>query len=305
MTTVFDTPVLGDGGIETALEERLGQELPEFAAFVLLDTQEGRDALREYYRPYLELAEHDRLPMLLDTPTWRANPDWIALVDGKTDDTRFRRLNALNVDAVTLLREYALRIAPTAQIEINGVVGPRFDEFEASQRMSAEEAEAYHGPQVRALAEAGADRVTSVTTLDAAEGLGVVRAALAATVPVVVSFTVGADGKLADGSSLAQAIRDVDEHSDHGAVGFAVNCAHPSEVLRGVDPHAAETARIIGVRLNAARDGEESAGDDPAAFSDAMVELARHIPSLQMLGGCCGTDTPHISAVADALRASG
>ncbi|MFC5337897.1 homocysteine S-methyltransferase family protein [Leucobacter denitrificans] len=303
MTTVFDTPVLGDGGIETALEDRLGQELPEFAAFVLLDTEAGRESLREYYRPYLELTERDSLPMLLDTPTWRANPDWIALVDGE-EDPQHTRLNTLNTDAVTLLREYVLRVAPNAQIEINGVVGPRFDDYEASQRMSAEEAEAYHGPQVRALADAGADRVTSVTTLDAAEGLGVVRAALAATIPVVVSFTVGADGKLADGSSIVEAIREVDEHSDRGAIGFAVNCAHPSEVLRGVDPHAPETARIIGVRLNAARDGEDGPGDEPAAFSDAMIELARHIPSLQVFGGCCGTDTPHISAVAGALRAS-
>ncbi|WP_336992715.1 hypothetical protein [Leucobacter sp. VD1] len=66
---------LADGGIETALTDRLGQRLPEFAAFTLLDTVEGREALREYYRPFLRLAiEHGR-PLVLDTPTWRANTD--------------------------------------------------------------------------------------------------------------------------------------------------------------------------------------------------------------------------------------
>ena len=41
--------VLGDGGIETDLIFRRGQDLPHFAAFVLLDTEEGREQLRAYY----------------------------------------------------------------------------------------------------------------------------------------------------------------------------------------------------------------------------------------------------------------
>jgi homocysteine S-methyltransferase len=42
---------LADGGIETVLIFQDGVELPEFAAFVLLQTPDGLDTLRRYYRP--------------------------------------------------------------------------------------------------------------------------------------------------------------------------------------------------------------------------------------------------------------
>ena len=35
--------ILGDGGIETDLIFRRGQDLPHFAAFVLLETEEGSE----------------------------------------------------------------------------------------------------------------------------------------------------------------------------------------------------------------------------------------------------------------------
>lgn len=289
---------LGDGGIETALETRLGQVLPEFAAFVLLNTASGRDALREYYRPFVELAVAERVPLMLDTPTWRANPDWIELIDGAgAGEPMAERVRALNTDAVSLVRECVLQLGSDDPIEVNGVVGPRFDEFDASQRMTADAAERYHAPQVRALAEAGADRVTAVTTLDASEGIGVVRAAARARVPAVVSFAVGPDGRLADGSTLVQAIAAVDEATQSAALGFAVNCAHPDEVALGITADAPEIARIVGFRLNAARHGADGQGDGPEAFADAMLRLAARVPSATLLGGCCGTDTPHIAAV--------
>ncbi|KUF05836.1 homocysteine S-methyltransferase family protein [Leucobacter sp. G161] len=302
---VASAVMLADGGIETALETRLGQVLPEFAAFVLLDTAEGRDALREYYRPFVELGVEARVPLVLDTPTWRANPDWVELVDGADAAVpTAERVRELNTDAVSLVRECALRLAPDAAIEVNGVVGPRFDDFEATQRMTAESAEQYHGPQVRALAEAGADRITAVTTLDAAEGIGVVRAAVAARVPVAVSFIVGPDGMLADGSTLAAAIAAVDEATGGAALGFAVNCAHPDEVLSGIDPDAPEMGRILGFRLNAARHGDDGPGDGPEAFAGALMRLATLVPSAGVFGGCCGTDAPHIAAVLAGARRS-
>jgi hypothetical protein len=41
---------LTDGGIETVLIYQDGIALPEFSAFVLLDSKEGRAALRRYFR---------------------------------------------------------------------------------------------------------------------------------------------------------------------------------------------------------------------------------------------------------------
>src|SRR5690349_1417898 len=71
-----DRLYLADGGLETTMIYREGIELPDFAAFLLLNDQGRREALRRYYRDYVEIAQQHRLAFTLDTPTWRANPDW-------------------------------------------------------------------------------------------------------------------------------------------------------------------------------------------------------------------------------------
>jgi len=65
-----------DGGLETTLIFHDGVDLPEFAAFVLLDRPGGTDALRRYYSAYVDIAREQSVGIVLDTPTWRANPDW-------------------------------------------------------------------------------------------------------------------------------------------------------------------------------------------------------------------------------------
>src|SRR5687767_2069299 len=71
-----DRPFLTDGGLETTLVFHQGLDLPDFAAFPLLDAERGRAALVAYYAPYLDLAERVGAGFVLDTPTWRANLDW-------------------------------------------------------------------------------------------------------------------------------------------------------------------------------------------------------------------------------------
>jgi hypothetical protein len=67
-----------DGGIETTLifHERL--ELPHFAAFYLylLGDKTGYAALQKYFRSYASLASRYGIGFILESPTWRANPDW-------------------------------------------------------------------------------------------------------------------------------------------------------------------------------------------------------------------------------------
>ena len=67
---------LTDGGMETTLIFHEGIELPHFAAFVLLDSAEGRQHLKQYYASYLAVARDHGTGFVLDSPTWRANPDW-------------------------------------------------------------------------------------------------------------------------------------------------------------------------------------------------------------------------------------
>ena len=70
------SPTVTDGGLETDLVFHAGVELAHFAAFPLLDHEQGRALLRDYYRGYAEVAVRAGAGLLLETPTWRANPDW-------------------------------------------------------------------------------------------------------------------------------------------------------------------------------------------------------------------------------------
>lgn len=65
-----------DGGIETTLVFLEGQNLPYFAAFHLFKTPEGEGVLRKCFQTYAQLAKRFKTGLILETPTWRAKPDW-------------------------------------------------------------------------------------------------------------------------------------------------------------------------------------------------------------------------------------
>jgi hypothetical protein len=58
-----------DAGLETVLVFEEGLALPCFAAFPLVDSEDGRAALRRYYVPFLELARDRGVPLVLSAPT--------------------------------------------------------------------------------------------------------------------------------------------------------------------------------------------------------------------------------------------
>ena len=101
MTT---TQYVTDGGLETDLIHHHGFDLPEFAAFPLLADERGRASLHAYYDGYAAIAAEHRVGLQLETPTWRANPDWGAAIG--YDAPALARANA---DAVALVREAADR----------------------------------------------------------------------------------------------------------------------------------------------------------------------------------------------------
>jgi hypothetical protein len=67
---------LMDGGQLTTLNFQEGIDLPHLASFVLLDSEQGRKRLTQYYEPYLAIAQRHRVSFSLSSPTWRSNPDW-------------------------------------------------------------------------------------------------------------------------------------------------------------------------------------------------------------------------------------
>ena len=95
---------LTDGGLETTLIFHEGFELPMFAAFTLLESERGRAALRAYYDRYVSLALRDGNGFILESPTWRANPDWGAKLGYGRD-----RLAEANRAGIEMMRKIRAR----------------------------------------------------------------------------------------------------------------------------------------------------------------------------------------------------
>ena len=68
-----DRIFITDGGLETTFIFLKNIDLPEFAAFDLLNSESGINGLRVYYQDYIEIAQKNKLGLMLDTPTWRAS----------------------------------------------------------------------------------------------------------------------------------------------------------------------------------------------------------------------------------------
>jgi len=294
---------LTDGGMETTLIFREGIELPEFASFPLLATERGRAALRRYFEPYVELAARLGAQLVLDTPTWRANVDWGATLGYSPEE-----VDQASRDGVALLSE--LRAAGGPPILICGCVGPRGDAYDGTATMSAAEAEAYHARQIGVFTDTDADLVTGLTLPTVEEALGIARAAVAAGMPVVISFTVETDGRLPSGQPLGEAIEQVDAETEGGPRFFMINCAHPTHLEQALAAGGAWRDRIHGIRANASKQSHAELDElglldagDPEELAGSYLTLRPHLPNLQVLGGCCGTDHRHIEAIAEAWLA--
>ncbi len=294
------TPLLTDSGLETWLVFLRGVDLPDFAAFPLLDTAGGRALLTEYFRDHLRVAAQAGSGVVLETPTWRANSDWGARLGYDGDE-----LDRVNRDAVRFVR--ALGDDVDVEVVVSGNIGPRGDGYDPAELLAPEEAARYHRPQIDSFVAADADRVTLLTATHAGEAIGVVQAAASAGIEVFVAFTVETDGRLPTGQPLHDAIVEVDAATDRAALYFGINCAHPDHFTHVLDADATAIERLGLLRANASRashtqldEAEELDDGDPLELADQYAQLLRSHPHFQVLGGCCGTDVRHVEAIARA-----
>lgn len=291
-----------DGGLETDLVFNRGFDLPEFAAFPLLDSAAGREALRDYYLAYVDIAVRAGVAVLLETPTWRANPDHASLLGYDAAAT-----DRVNRESVAFLAALADERDELAGWRVSGAVGPRGDGYLSDGGVVPEDAADYHRPQLASFLAAGAHQATAFTLTDVGEGIGVARAAADVGIPVVVGFTVETDGRLPDRTSLGDAISAVD--ADCAARGrpapasYLINCAHPTHVAKGLDA-GPWRERIGNLRVNASTmsheeldAAEELDAGDPHQLTADQKPLLDAFPNLGALGGCCGTDTRHVAAM--------
>ncbi len=298
---------LADGGIETTLIFHEGWDLPMNAAFVLLENERGRAALRAYFDRYAPMAVRHGLGFVLESPTWRANPDWAAKIG--RDRAQLAKINREAIDLMIEIRDrYETKRSPFV---ISGCIGPRGDGYDAGKVMGVDEAEAYHGWQVGIFRETAADFVSAITMTNVPEATGVARAAVAARMPCVISFTVETDGRLPTGEMLGEAIAAVDAATEGYPAYYMINCAHPTHFEHVLDARAPWIGRLRGLRANSSKLSHAELDNAPELDIGNPEELGAHygglrdrLPHINVLGGCCGTDHRHIECIGHACKAA-
>jgi len=298
-----DTVFLTDTGIETTLIFHDGFDLPYFAAVTLLRDEAGRQRLDRYFLDHAQLAAKSGTGFIIESATWRASPDWGDLLGYSR--AALADANRLAVESLVAQRS---ELDSDIDVVVSGCIGPRGDGYDGTALMAAKQARDYHAEQVQTFAGTDADMVHAMTMTYPDEAVGVVLAAREAEIPVAISFTVETDGVLPDGTGLGEAIERVDDATGGAAAYFAINCAHPTHFAHVLDPDAAWSQRLRGVRANASRkshaeldESESLDPGDPVELGAQYADLRRRSPNLTVLGGCCGTDVRHLQAIADAL----
>lgn len=287
-------------GMETDLLFNRGVDLPGFASYPLLETEDGRALLEEYMWDMIALGKEKGIGVILESPTWVANRDRGSAI-GYTPEQLMR----LNQQAIALMAEVHANTGDVPTV-ISANLGPREDAYAPDNQMSAEDAETYHSEQISALAETEVDVVSGYTLAYAAEAIGVVRSARCFNLPVVISFTLETNGKLPTGSTLKDAMSEVDAATNGYAAYFMINCAHPDHfnaILDGGD----WMQRLKGIVANASKcshaeldEAKELDDGNPIELAEQLADIRQRFPQIKVLGSCCGTDMRHMAKIADA-----
>ena len=294
---------LTDGGFETTMIFHEGWDLPIGEAFVLLESDKGRNSIRTYFDRYLAMAVKHGIGFVLESPTWRANPDWAAKAGyGRA------HLAQLNRDGIALMREVRGKYESSrTPILISGNIGPRGDGYDPGNLMSPQEAADYHGWQIGIFREENVDCVSAFTLTNVNEALGVAQAAKREKVPCVISFTLETDGRLPTGETLGDAIEAVDGETGASPIYYMINCAHPTHFANTLDSNSNWIKRLRAIRANSSckshaelDNSSELDTGNPQELGAQYAELLRRFPHINVLGGCCGTDHRHIACIGDA-----
>ncbi len=297
-----DKLFITDGGLETVLVFQEQIEIAEFASIDLMRRPNGGAIISNYMTPYVEIAKSSGLGLVMETATWRASPDWGPKI-GFGSEAELAEANCQAVALVSAMRE--ANETPSTPIVVSGTIGPRGDGYDPGQIMSVSEAADYHSWQASIFAGTEADVVSAITMTNTPEALGVVHAAKAHAMPVVISFTVETDGHLPTGQTIQEAIAEVDDKTAGYPAYFMINCAHPTHFADKLATSEGWVERVRGIRANASKcsheelDNSEVLDDgNPSELGREIAEIRAALPRVTIVGGCCGTDHRHIGEIA-------
>lgn len=270
----------------------------------LVYAPKGRRILRDIYKQYIDIIRDTNIPMIIFTPTRRANPEQISQSSLQNRD--------VNGDCARLLMDIRSEYDEySKQIFIGGLMGCRGDAYKAEEALSSEDALNFHQEQANALANAGVDFLCGTTLPAMTEAIGLAQAMAQTGKPYILSFVIRDNGTLLDGNSLHETITKIDQLSSPKPLFYMTNCIHPSVVLKAIKNQDNYTKivreRLQGIQANTSSKSPEELNGSAVLESEDIATLVNEMAALhhdhqfKVLGGCCGTDERHIQGLVGLL----
>lgn len=175
-------------------------------------------------------------------------------------------------------------------------------EYRGNYGKSVDELRAFHAERLAVLLSANPDLLAIETIPDALEAEALV-AALADFPGTIawMSFSIGPDGKLWAGQSLAEAARIAASSPAIAAIG--VNCVDPALVSAAIAEIRSVTDLPVVIYANGGGTWNSETGIWENAAADALVAYSAEwvTQGATLIGGCCGTHAGDIRQLASAL----
>lgn len=272
---------------------------PRLEHALLVYDRHGAQALETLYREFILIARNARVPLLICTPTWRANQQ-------RLSEAGFSQ--QVNRDCTNFLKhirhEHAQNQIP---VLIGGLIGCRHDCYKPDEALPPHEALRFHMLQIQTLCDSGVDFLLAATLPSAGEATGIAMAMSTVDLPYLISFVINSSGTILDGTPLELAFRSIDmQTAANPPLGYMVNCAYPSFLHPDRQPGYV-FKRLVGYQANASSKNQcelnnsaELQTDAISDWGDRMIELNRAY-GVKILGGCCGTSLPHLRYIVERL----
>lgn len=293
--------ILTEAGVIEALSHDTTLPMhPQLDHSLLIYDEKGREALARLYTNFINVAYKADLPVLITTPTWRAN-------HGRLSEFGIKK----NVDADAARFSLSLREKfkdHASKIFIGGLIGCKNDCYQACEALTTKEAEKAHAPQINQLAASKLDFLMAATLPSVREATGIAMAMSKTPLPYFISFVIDKNGLIFDGTELESAIKHIDSKTKHHPpIAYFVNCAYPS-FLHPEKLSAFVLTRLKGFQGNASSknhselDGSDiSHSDSIEDWGERMIALNR-LYGIPILGGCCGTRVQHLEYIVKGIK---
>ncbi len=280
--------LLLDGGMGTELFRRgVETRLPSWSAHALM---ENPQIVSEVHEDYIRSGSE-----IITADTFRTTSRAL----GKEGFSR--RAKELTHLAVSLAKQ-ARNKSAEKPVWIAGSVAPLEDCYEPGLTPDWETAVREHGEFIAWLVEAGVDLILIETMNTVQEARAAAYAAEASGVPMFISWTCAADGKILNGQGITEGVLSLEQYKP---AAFLVNCT-PSENIGAALIKMSEISKVpIGAYANIGNPepvfGWEFTNElDASAYAreaKTWIDLGAKI-----VGGCCGTGPEHISAIKKSLQ---